>query len=88
MSAVGLAVLVPSSAGCSDDKNGLGYCVVTPESTELREGITNNASPGELVQADSGCVGDEILVCGGYNSRDQFVSDDCASGSGAPEGDG
>lgn len=79
-----VAIVAATLAGCSEDKNGLGYCVVTPESAELREG---DASPGELVQADSGCLGDETLICGRYNSRDQFVSDDCASGVGAPSSD-
>ena len=39
---------------------------------------------GDLVQADSGCIENETLVCGSFNARDEFVPDDCATNVGAP----
>ncbi len=82
-----LVVLCASSTaamGCSNDDVGVGYCVVTAASAQARD---DGSKPGELVQADSGCLEDEVLICGSYNTRDQFVSDDCADGVGAPTDD-
>ena len=74
-----------SVLGCSEDDSGLGYCVVTPESADARNDLGEETAAGQLVRADSGCIENEVLICGYYNSREQFVSDDCAKGVGAPE---
>jgi len=80
-----LGVATTSVVSCAGDDVGTGHCVVTEESARLRsrEGL----AAGDLAQADTGCLADELLICGNYNSRHQFVSNDCAEGVGAPEGD-